>query len=168
MKIQTSRLLIRRWTLEDAPAAFAIYGDPQVARYIGGKYDADEGETREKLGRLIERDRESDRGFFAVELDGRVVGGALLKPAPDREDIEVGYHLHRQVWGQGLATEIAGAMVAYGFEQLELPRIAAFTDPDNYASQHVLLKTGLKRLGDSTYLDDPAVEFGVERNNWQL
>lgn len=85
-------------------------------------------------------------GFWAVdsELD-EFLGWFHLKP--DRlvpEDLELGYRLHRKVWGRGLATEGARALIAHGFSRTHCPRISATTLEGNLASRRVMEKCGLR------------------------
>lgn len=169
MRLQSERLLIRDWTLEDVPAAFEVYGDPEVMRYVGsGVADESLEKTRMGIRRTIARDKDKPLGFWAVELleSREVIGGALLKHLPDRSDVEVGYHLGRKWWGQGYATEIATALLRYGFEQLGLEKIVGVTYPENVASQNVLQKAGLVHVGDTIYVDTPVELFVLERWAW--
>ena len=85
MHLETERLIIRDWRLEDANVAFTIYGDPEVMRYVGtGQPFASLEQTRETLGRIIERDKDQPMGFWAVDdkTTGQLVGGGLLKYLP--------------------------------------------------------------------------------------
>lgn len=169
MRLQTDRLLIRDWSLEDVPAAFAVYGDPEVMKYVGfGVPDDSIEKTRVGIRRAMARDKDKPLGFWAVELldTGEVIGGALLKYLPDHSDVEVGYHLGQKWWGQGYATEIAQALVRYGFETLGLEKIVGVTYPENVASQNVLQKAGLIHVGDTLYIDIPLELFVLERWAW--
>jgi ribosomal-protein-alanine N-acetyltransferase len=60
---------------------------------------------------------------------------------------EIGYELHPQHWGQGYASEAAAAVMAYGFNNLQLIRIGAVVFLENQASQHVLEKLGFQKEG---------------------
>lgn len=169
MLLETDRLRIRDWRIEDAEAAHRIYGDPEVMRYVGSGVPNDSIEkTRLGLRRAIARDANQPLGFWAAELkdSGELIGGALLKYLPDHSDVEVGYHLGQQWWGQGYATEIAQALVRYGFETVGLEKIVGVTYPENIASQRVLEKAGLIHMGESLYVDIPVELFVLERWAW--
>jgi len=58
--------------------------------------------------------------------------------------VEVAYTLAEDFWGQGLATEVAQAILQYGFETLNLSRLICLIDPQNIASQRVAEKMGMK------------------------
>ena len=169
MHLETERLIIRDWRLEDADAAFAIYGDPEVMKYVGTgqPYDSME-QARLSIRRSIARDKDKPFGFWAVEdkESGELIGGGLLKFLPDHSDVEVGYHLGKKWWGKGYGTEIAQALVRYGFEMLNLEKIVGVTYPENIASQRVLEKAGLIHVGSSTYVDIPVELYVLERWAW--
>ncbi len=76
---------------------------------------------------------------------GKFIGWFSLKYAGRSPDVEIGYRLRPEAWGQGFATEGAKAMHDYGFDDLGLYRIIGVTHPGNRASQRVLLKMGLLR-----------------------
>ncbi len=166
--LETERLILREWTPEDAHAAFAIYGDPAVMRYIGaeGRADPDVTHTRAGLDRAIARyPQRPGLGFWAaVERDsGEVVGAGLLVPLEGGPEVEVGYHLVRRVWGRGYATELARALVAYGFDRLGLHRIVGVAYPANRASCRVLEKAGLIHQGRRRYYGQDLEYYVIER-----
>jgi len=144
---ETERFWVRRWTAEDAEAAFAIYGDPEVWRYMGGgPGDADVAQSRRGLERIVRRYEElGSLGMWAIveKASGEIVGSVELVPLEGGPEIEVGYHLARRHWGWGIATEAARGAVKYGFEELGLPRIVGVCYPENLASRRVLEKCGL-------------------------
>jgi ribosomal-protein-alanine N-acetyltransferase len=148
---ETARLLVRAWTLEDAESAFQIYGDPAVMRFLG-TVEPDLSHQRATLARIIERDRRwaNGMGFWAITEThtGKVVGGITLKPLEEvGPEIEVGWHLRRQVWGHGYATEAARGLLRYGFDKLKLERIVAVIRPANYRSRHVARRLGMVHIG---------------------
>jgi ribosomal-protein-alanine N-acetyltransferase len=165
MHLETDRLIIRDWRLEDCDTAFSIYGDPEVMRFVGtGQAYESLDQTRVSLRRIIARDTDKPLGFWAVEdkASGELVGGGLLKYLPDHSEVEVGYHLGKKWWGKGLATEIACALVKYGFESQGLKKIVGVTYPENVASRKVLEKAGLTHVGTSTYVDIPVELYVIE------
>ncbi|MBX2800362.1 MAG: GNAT family N-acetyltransferase [Myxococcales bacterium] len=153
-ELHTQRLRLRRWRLDDAQAAWPIYGDPEVTRYIGGHTARDVDEVREQLARRIARTEDLDRGLgsWAVLLGDQLVGCGLLKPLPDAQrdptsDIEVGWHLGRAHWGNGYASEVGAALLVHGFDTLRLPEIHAVVEPPNTASMRVAQRIGMAHLG---------------------
>lgn len=152
--LDTARLTIRPWTLAaaDVAAAFAVFGDGEVTRYLTRR-EPDLASQRRALARLIRRSRgfAPGLGWFALErrADGAVVGCGVLKPldAPDRQEIEVGYHLARAHWGQGYATESAAALLEQGLGTLGLERVVAVVDPRNARSLAVVARLDMRPAG---------------------
>jgi RimJ/RimL family protein N-acetyltransferase len=85
---------------------------------------------------------------------------------PAGEDVEVAYRLARRAWGQGIATEAAGALVAHALGPLGLPRVVAVTYPANQASQRVLDKLGFERLGIREYKGVQATYHVLTASAW--
>ena len=166
--LETDRLILREWTTDDAEAAFAIYRDPEVTRYLGnsGAPDPDVGYRREWLGRIAARYPEwGGYGLWAAveKASGEVIGCGELVPLEGGPEVEVGYHLRRDRWGMGYATELAMALVAYGFARLGLERIVAVAYPENVASHRVLLKAGLTHHGRRHTFGHDLEYFSIER-----
>ena len=163
MNLTTSRLVLRPWTLDDAEGAFLIYGDPEVNRYLGGKTVESVDAMRETLGVWLARTARYPEGLgiFAAVAGDVIVGCGLLKPLPlstdpppptplDRvlsNDIEVGWHLGRDHWGKGYATEFAERLIQYGFETLGLAEIHCMVMSENHASQRVAQRCGFTHTG---------------------
>lgn len=155
---ETDRLVARHWTPEDVESAYAIYGDPDVGRFIGG-HVADIDAQRERLAMYIERTAAwSERGMGGWALqrkdDGVIVGSSLLKPIPysktldpmpEEQDIEVGWHLARAYWGNGYALEGAIGALDHGFRVLGLLHIVAVVNPENERSLRVADRLGMVR-----------------------
>jgi ribosomal-protein-alanine N-acetyltransferase len=150
--LETNRLLLRTWSLEDAEAVLGIYSNPEVTRFIGsGVPDQSLDDARKRILRSLTHQERYGFGFWAVveKATGQISGSCGLKYLEDGPQIEVGYHLARPVWNRGFATEAAGACLRYGFEKLKLDRIVGVVALENYASQRVLEKVGMRyeRLG---------------------
>lgn len=154
--LRTPRLLLRPWEESDLPAFFDIYSREEVARWLGPKPRravASPDEARDRMIRWRAREADLDRplGLWAiVPLAGATpavpVGTALLLPLTDASGptgvTEIGWHLHPQHQGQGLATESARALLAAA-QDAGLDQILALTDPDNVPSQAVATRLGL-------------------------
>jgi [ribosomal protein S5]-alanine N-acetyltransferase len=142
---ETERLLLRIWEADDVSAAFAIWGDLEVMRYVGEPLaDLD------AAGRTIDRAAEAQRRhgvclWAVVEKDsGEVVGACGFHFAGDGPELELAYHFKPPHWGRGFATEAARGCVLYAAETLGATRIIAAVRPDNRASRRVLEKAGFR------------------------
>ncbi|MGW1057665.1 GNAT family N-acetyltransferase [Micromonospora rubida] len=161
--LTTERLLLRDWTADPADLAriFDIYSRPEVARWLNapGLPLTDPAQAADRLATWRERHAgHGDRyGTWAIEVrdTGVVVGTALLKPLPGRdegvltEDIEVGWHLHPEEWGHGYATEAARSLVARELAT-GTPRVWAVVSPGNTASMAVARRLGMTHVGRRT------------------
>jgi RimJ/RimL family protein N-acetyltransferase len=152
--MQTMRIDLREFTANDAEDLYRLHSDPRVMRYIAnGRPD-----TREDIARILERVPKVYRAYHGLGTwrasrrdTGDFIGWFTFKYVPDTCEIEVGYRLLHEAWGQGFATEGATELVRYGFDDLGLMRIIGLTHPGNRASQRVLMKAGLADRGWGHY-----------------
>jgi RimJ/RimL family protein N-acetyltransferase len=82
---------------------------------------------------------------------GDAVGFHLLNHIQGETLIQVGYALVRRAWGKGMATEMAAAVLRYGFRDLSIPTITGIASLGNVASHNVLQKIGLRRRGERAF-----------------
>jgi RimJ/RimL family protein N-acetyltransferase len=146
---------------------FRVWGDPEVMRFIPRGVYASVDEVRAAIERLLGPKHSGAMSAWALERtsDRRVIGMAALVPVAWKgPEVEVAYHLARDVWGLGYATEAARACIDYGLGELGLSRVVALTEEENTASQRVLEKAGMKRLGPTErYYEKRLLEFEVVR-----
>ncbi|MFI1192624.1 GNAT family N-acetyltransferase [Micromonospora sp. NPDC020750] len=161
--LATERLVLRDWTADpaDLNRIFDIYSRPEVTRWLGapGLPLTDPAQAADRLAMWRDRHAEhGDRyGTWAIEVrdTGVVVGTALLKPLPGRDesvlttDIEVGWHLHPDSWGHGYATEAARSLVARELAT-GTPQVWAVVSPGNAASMAVARQLGMTHVGRRT------------------
>ena len=162
----TARVRLREFTPDDVCDLFALDSDPDVMRFIGNGRTSTRADAEAALERALRRYREhpGQGVWHATRIDDeRFIGWVSLKHAGESPDIEVGYRLVRAAWGLGFATELARAMVARGFDVLNLARIIGVTHPDNHASQRVLTKIGMRDEGWGRYYDSDLRLFAIER-----
>jgi ribosomal-protein-alanine N-acetyltransferase len=155
--LETPRLAIRAWQLDDAESLFEICRHADVMLHIG---------TREPHRSVDDALRfinwvtsyQQENGFsrWAVleKSTGKIIGSCGFARLTETGEIELGYLFAREVWGKGFATEAAGAILRYGFENLKFPEVIALTDPEHTASQRVLEKIGFTCRGIERYDGD--------------
>ena len=136
--LETPRLRLRPLTLDDLDALYKLYRDPAVRRYFP-EGTLTYAETREELAWFIDvYYAQYGYGLWATHYKptGEFIGRCGLIPwtIEGKKEVEVAYLLAQPYWGMGLATEVAGAILAYAFEQLRLPRVICMVDPENIAS----------------------------------
>lgn len=167
LPLLTARLRIRGPRIEDFEALLeGIWSRPEVMRYVGG-----EPRPREVAVERFAWSRElfarTGMALWTVERreDGMILGDCGVIPLEGcGPEVELGYRLRPEVWGQGLATEAARAAMDHAMAPLEdgglgLHRLVAVTHLDNHASQRVLVKLGLSRVGTTDYSGSPHVLF---------
>ena len=135
-EILTARLRLRRARADDLDAVHAILSHPVATRYWSTPPHADLDETREWLGKMIDAPPDASDDFV-IEHRGVVIGKAGCWRLP-----EIGYILHPDYWGQGLATEALSAVIPRLFARFPIPEITADVDPRNAASLQLLGRLG--------------------------
>jgi RimJ/RimL family protein N-acetyltransferase len=158
--IVSDRLVLRRWTDADRPAFAAINGDPRVHDWLGGPISPQAADAL--IDRINAGIDVNGFGFWAAErrADGRLAGMIGLSRVaagdlPVGPCVEIGWRLHPDLWGQGLASEGARAALDWGFGPGALAEILAFTAETNLASQAVMRRIGMA--------PDPALDFDHPR-----
>ena len=148
--LQTKRLALRRFIPEDYDWLVGLYSDAEVMRYGGGVKSPEQARVVLHERILDYYDSHPGLGVWqTVERSTNTpVGFHVLNNIQGESFIQVGYFLLKPAWGRGYATEMACALVRYGFAELRLPQIVAITERDNVQSQHVLTKIGLRRNGE--------------------
>ena len=151
--LTTERLALRRFTSADLDWFAELYSDPDVTRYLGGTIDRAQAGSLLKTRILEYYDEHPGLGIWTTieRPTGAAVGFHLLNHIRGESIIQVGFTLRKSAWGQGFGTEMASAVLRYGFVDLGLPRIAGMANLQNHASQRVLLKIGLERRGDRAF-----------------
>jgi RimJ/RimL family protein N-acetyltransferase len=151
--LATKRLALRRFSADDLDWFAALYSDDRFARYLGGTRDRIKAEALLR-GRILEYyDAHPGLGIWVTteRATDAVVGFHLLNHIQGEPFIQVGYALRPEAWGRGFATEMALAILRYGFVDLGLPRIVAIASLPNAASHRVLAKIGLHRNGERAF-----------------
>jgi len=169
--MRTDRLVLRPFRDADLPLYAALNADPKVAEWLGGPLSREDSDD---IALWANSRWEADRlGLLAVEraADGAFLGMCGLHRLRDRpDDVEVGWRLAYQYWGQGYATEAARAWLRYGFEELGLPRIISVTDEPNVRSLAVMRRLGLTFLENDRIQDNgvwfDAVVYAITRSEW--
>jgi len=154
---ETERLILRRFTPEDAEENFRIYTDPDNMRFMGRRPDSVEFERYHLRRHIANYYDKHDFGLWAVVLkeNGRLIGrcGLLYQPIEDTQEVEVSYLIDKPYWGRGLATEAAREVARLGFEKYKLPSLVAVINPENIASIRVAEKVGMRYERDVNFRD---------------
>lgn len=145
--LETDRLVLRRFTLDDAEFIFRLVNDPSWLRFIGDKNVRNLEDARRYLreGPLDMYERYGFGLYRAEERDSGIAAGmcGLIK-RDTLPDVDVGYAFLPEFRGKGYAFEAASAVLAHGNRVFGLQRILAIVSPDNAGSIRVLEKAGMK------------------------
>jgi RimJ/RimL family protein N-acetyltransferase len=150
--LETPRLGFRRWTTQDLPLALAIWGDPEVTRFVGGPFSPEQ--VQAKLDREIANMASHNVQYWPMFLlsTGEHAGCAGLRPPrAGREGFEMGFYLRPAYWGMGLAAEAGRGVVQFAFATLGVKTLYAAHHPANAASGRVLEKLGFRYSHDELY-----------------
>ncbi len=161
--IETERLLLRTFTMDDAQLLYELNLDPEVTKYT---YDPmkDVDHAREVLEQIIlPQYALYNHGRWAVHTKHALefIGWCGLKSRPERNEIDLGYRFIKNAWGKGYATEAAYACIKYGFEKLNLQRIIGRAVQGNIASLNVLKKCGMVYIEEEVVDGHPAKTFEI-------
>lgn len=146
--LETARLLLRKFSLDDFDAVHSYASAPENIIYMAWGPNTQE-QTRAFLLSAISQAEGTpctNYQYAAVLKDtGKLIGGCNL--AVSEDEAEVGWILHRDYWRQGFGPEMGKAMLQLGFDELQLHRIIAHCDAENYGSYRVMEKIGMRREG---------------------
>ncbi len=179
--LETERMILRRFTTDDADLLFELDNDPDVMRYHspGVPVPREEivGETLPAF--LAYYERSVGYGFWAAidRSSGRFLGWFHFRPNEGAGplDPELGYRLRRFAWNRGYATEGSRALIDKGFAELGVERVHAETMAVHTASRRVMEKAGLRHVR-TYHADWPVriagdehgdVEYAIERAEWE-
>ena len=145
--LDTERLHLRRPQPTDAAAIFAYASDPVATRYMIWPTAEDMDDTHDFLDDVAAGWADGDDFCYAITDRGTGELFGAVSCQFDQHGAQIGYILAPAVWGRGLATEAAGAVVAAAWDNDDLYRIWATCDVDNTSSARVLEKLGMQCEG---------------------
>ncbi|HEY0030027.1 MAG TPA: GNAT family N-acetyltransferase [Bacteroidia bacterium] len=155
--LETERLYLREFNLNDAQLLLELNADPEVTRYTGdGQVTLEEAQSI--LKDVILPQYKNKIGRLAVHLkdNDEFIGWCGLKHHAEEDEIDLGYRFFKKHWGKGYASESAKAVMDYGQNTLKLKTIVARAAKENIASLNVIKKLGMVYLKDEMCRHDEA------------
>ncbi len=144
--LETPRLILREFVADDQDALALVLSDPETMRFYPAPLD--KAAVEEWIARNRLRYIKDGHGLWAMvlRLTDEVIGdcGLTVQTVDNADEIEIGYHVRRDLWGQGFATEAARACREYGFAKLPVERLISIIRPENLPSRRVAEKNGMK------------------------
>lgn len=143
--LETQHLFLRQVKNDDVEEIMKLRGDAATMKYIPRPLVANKEEALEHI-KMINDKIEANIGInWAITLKGNtkligIIGHYRIQPENHR--CEIGYMILKEYWGKGITTEAIDVVLKYGFQELNMHSIEAIIDPENTASEKVLLKNG--------------------------
>ncbi len=168
--LETDRLILRPLELSDAEDMFAMDRNPEIHRYLWQKPTQTIEESIKIIDYVLSQYKTNKIGRFATILKdtNEFIGWTGIKfvtEQPENGNInfyDYGYRLNEKFWGKGYATEASIAWLDYGFNQMKIEKMNAYTHSENLASNHILKKIGMNLI--EKYLDKSNTFW----NWWQM
>lgn len=168
--LETDRLILRPLELSDAEAMFAMDKNPEVHKYLWQTPVQKVEEVIKVIHYVNEQYERNNIGRFATILKetGEFIGWTGIKFVDDHTEngntnfYDYGYRLAEPFWGKGYATEASYTWLDYGFREMDIDKMNAYTHAQNGASNHVLQKVGMK------FMEDYPDKDGVIWKWWQM
>jgi RimJ/RimL family protein N-acetyltransferase len=178
---ETARLRLREWDGEDEARFFDVMNRPEVMRYLGGVQTREEWRAAYRrvhgyqtaLGFTfwIVEDRTSSEvlGFCGLKRANAPGAGAIAG------DVEIGWRLRPERWGEGIAKEAAIASLDLAFERFDAPHVVAVTAAGNLPSQGLMKRLGMRRRQELDFIDarfppdsevNPQIVFVMDSGDW--
>ena len=149
--IETERLVLRRFTAEDAEAMYRNWAsDSEVTKFLTWPTHKSPEVTRAVLSDWIPRYQDDNYYQWAIELRnlGEPIGSiAAVGLNEEADSVHVGYCIGRRFWHQGIMSEAFSAVIDFFFDQVGANRVESRHDPNNPYSGMVMRKCGLKYEG---------------------
>jgi ribosomal-protein-alanine N-acetyltransferase len=165
--LHTLRLSLREFIPGDADALALVLSDPETMRYYPAPFDR--AGVEEWIARNCRRYVKDGHGLWAMvlETNGELIGdcGLTVQDVDGTTEVEIGYHVRRDHWGKGLATEGARACRDYGFANLPAERLVSMIRPENLPSRRVAEKNGMSVSKQVIWKNLPHLIYTVRRES---
>ncbi|HKN17383.1 MAG TPA: GNAT family N-acetyltransferase [Candidatus Sulfotelmatobacter sp.] len=166
--LETPRLILREFSIDDADALARVLSDPETMRFYPAPLDSTGVEHW--IARNLRRYATNGHGLWAMVLktNGELAGdcGLTIQDVDGANEVEIGYHVRRDFWGQGLATEAARACRDYGFASLSVARLISLIRPENLPSRRVAEKNGMLVWKDVIRLGIPHLVYSIQKERY--
>jgi RimJ/RimL family protein N-acetyltransferase len=143
--LETERLILKPFKLDDLDALIELRSDDEVVKYLGGELAKTREWNEQRLKFYVGCHEKFGYGMCAMhwKQTSELIGWSGLQPLEKTGEVEVGYGMVKHFWRRGIGFECAQAWLKYGFEKLSLEKIVAVTYPENAGSRRVMEKCGM-------------------------
>ena len=165
--LETERLILRELCPQDVDALAKVLSDAETMRYYPAPFDR--AGVEEWIERNRQRYEKDGHSLWAMisKSSGELIGdcGLAVQAVDGEELVEIGYHVRRDLWGNGLAPEAARACRDFGFRKLGAERLISLIRPENLPSRRVAEKTGLTIWKDTLWRGIPHLVYSIRRDS---
>lgn len=184
LELVSARLFLRPLRESDVDLVLELFTDPEMMEYAGGPVKSER--IRTEMAASVQRGADGSIGVWCMckAQTKEPIGTIALLPLPveaeDTEwelvctgempegDIEIGYFLRKDEWGQGYVSEAVSRVLEFAFSVACLEEIVAVIDPRNAASRKVLERTGFLSEGDRRAYRETCPGFRIAKSDWLL
>jgi [ribosomal protein S5]-alanine N-acetyltransferase len=161
--LETPRLILREFSLDDVDALARVLSDPETMRFYPAPFDR--AGVEEWIARNLRRCAKDGHGLWAMILKSteELIGdcGLTIQDVEGKNEIEIGYHVRRDLWGHGFATEAARACRDFGFSHFHAKRPVSIIRPENLPSRRVAEKNGMNVWKEVVRLNFPHLVYSI-------
>ena len=169
MVLETKRLILREMTLNDEESLLKVFSNSEAMQFYPKPFDCQMTQTW--IERNMQRYSQDGFGLWALVLkeSGECIGdcGLVVQEVDGVEEVEVGYHVRRDLWGKGYATEAAQCCQVYGFNRLGFKKLISLIHPANIASRRVAEKNAMRLVKELNWKDRLVYVYVIERRIYQ-
>ena len=169
--IETNRLILREYTLDDFDNLYEIVSDPETMRHYPKPFD--EERTRGWIEWNLENYKNYGFGLWAVTLKktGEFIGdcGISIQNIDGELLPEIGYHIHKKYWRRGFGSEAARAVRDWAFENTDYNCIYSYMKYTNVGSYSTAIANGMGKVKE--YQDEKnkiSYAYAITRDEWKL
>lgn len=169
MILETKRLRIREYTMDDFDGLYKILSDKETMKYYPKPYDNDG--VRRWINWCLESYKQNSFGLWALELKdtGEFIGDCgISMQSIDGETLpEIGYHINKSYWRQGYAKEACLAVKNWFFENTDFDCVYSYMNRDNIASWSTARSNGMTRIKEYESGDEALFVYAITRSEWE-
>ena len=169
--IETNRLILREYTLDDFDNLYEIVSDPETMRHYPKPFD--EERTRDWIEWNLENYKNYGFGLWVVTLKetGEFIGdcGISIQNIDGELLPEIGYHIHKKYWRRGFGSEAARAVRDWAFENTDYNCIYSYMKYTNVGSYSTAIANGMRKVKE--YQDEKnkiSYAYAITRDEWKL
>lgn len=163
--IETERLILREWNINDAPFLVELNANPEVIKYTGDSGFKNLAKAQNLIGNYDQYEKYNmGRWLVILKETDKPIGWCGLKYSEELDVVDIGFRFLQNSWGKGYATEAGKACLKYGFKNLKIKRIVGRCMAVNKGSINVLEKLGMSFVKELQFDEHKGLMFELKNN----